>query len=200
VINAREPALGAGILVTKHNNGTRTYKFLRGGERTFKDTYCDLHMKPAVVSDLVRDQLIPPPPKAVPMAAKASHADLEAQIAERPDDPEPLPGQRSNGCVTWGTSDSDSLNLDMEGDAVLELRLRMDLAPHRLAAPRRRACYCPAAQLLGADGDRRRGVVRPTRDLLLKSAAHGAAMRFVTDPVGHFRELSNKLKRAKSSN
>lgn len=98
-------------------------------------------------------------------------------------------GQRSKDCVTWGASDSDSLNLDIDGDTVLELRLRMDLrhadsplVDGVLAAARR-------LDLSALTGD----VVHPTRELLLKWAAHSTAMRFVRDPVGFFSEQSKKL-------
>jgi uncharacterized protein (TIGR02996 family) len=95
VINAREPALGVGKLVRKDDERW-TYRFTKGGERSFKVAYCKLYMKPAVnVPPEVRDLLVPPKPARKPLprkrppAPEATHAELEAQICQRPDDPEP---------------------------------------------------------------------------------------------------------------
>ena len=77
----------------------RTYVFANGGERSFKETYCRLYMKPAaVVADDVRARLAPtrgprarqsPLPRGKAPAPVASHDAFEAQIRARPDDPAP---------------------------------------------------------------------------------------------------------------
>ena len=102
-LNVREPALGPGVLV-RMDSERSTYRFLNGGERSFKNTYCRLYMKPAFnVSKAIRDQLLPPLPAAVTRATrakaplprtkapapKATHETFEAAIRERPDDPGP---------------------------------------------------------------------------------------------------------------
>ena len=84
ILNAREPALGIGIL-KKKGDGARTFEFVRGGERTFKEAYCALYIKPAVVvSTEARNKLKPPGPAATPRAA---HRELETEILARRDDP-----------------------------------------------------------------------------------------------------------------
>jgi len=99
-VNAREPGLGVGILV-RRADGRRTYRFLRGGERSFNEAYCRLYIKEALnVAPEVRDQLLPPGPTAArrarkplprtaPPPPKASDAGFEGQIRERPDDDAP---------------------------------------------------------------------------------------------------------------
>jgi uncharacterized protein (TIGR02996 family) len=88
-VNAREPALGVGIVVKRSQDGTQTFKFA-GGERVFKDAYVKLYMKPAFgVSPEIKAKLVPPPPKPTAIAAKARHPALEAEILEQPDEAGP---------------------------------------------------------------------------------------------------------------
>jgi uncharacterized protein (TIGR02996 family) len=86
IVNAREPALGVGVLVRKSDEDA-TYKFVNGGERTFKHAYCRLYIKRAfAVSPEIRSALVPPPP---PVARAPRLPEIEEQIRANPDDPEP---------------------------------------------------------------------------------------------------------------
>jgi uncharacterized protein (TIGR02996 family) len=96
VINAREPGLGPGVLV-KQNAERRTYRFVKE-ERSFKEAYCKLYIKPTYqVAPEVRAKLLPEEVKVkdtapVPAAAPpplTTNADLEAQICANPDEPGP---------------------------------------------------------------------------------------------------------------
>jgi uncharacterized protein (TIGR02996 family) len=101
----REPALGPGVFVSRDDERA-TYRFLNGGERSFKHAYCQIYIKPTVVSDEIRDKLLPPSPatkaaqaravraktplpRTKPPAPKATDDTFEAQILERPDEPGP---------------------------------------------------------------------------------------------------------------
>ena len=88
IVNAREPALGAGILV-KQDGERRTYRFADGNERSFKHAYCELYIKPAYkVAPEVKAKLLPPKDTG-PVDPVATNAELEAQICARPDEPGP---------------------------------------------------------------------------------------------------------------
>src|SRR5690349_5958091 len=79
VINAREPALGVGVHV-RSDSERATYKFVNGGERSFKHEYCRLYIKPAVNVPLeVRQRLVPPPPPPKPKPAPAVPVTIVAQ-------------------------------------------------------------------------------------------------------------------------
>jgi len=89
VINAREPGLGVGKLL-RQDAERRTYEFVNGGERSFKEAYCKLYIKPALhVPPEVKAKLYPPP--APPPVVKAQHVndELEAQICQKPDEAGP---------------------------------------------------------------------------------------------------------------
>lgn len=108
VINAREPSLGVGIRV-RGNFETETYKFVRGGERTFKAAYCKLYIKPAYnVSPETRLLLKPPPPPppapVKPVVVVAQHTDtkLEKAIAANPDSDAPY-----RAYAAWLTGQGD---------------------------------------------------------------------------------------------
>jgi uncharacterized protein (TIGR02996 family) len=89
VVNAREPALGAGIVVKRSYDGTQTVKFA-SGERVFKDAYVKLYMKPAFgVSPELKAKLVPPPARPTAVAAKSRHPALEAEILAQPDEAGP---------------------------------------------------------------------------------------------------------------
>lgn len=86
-VNAREPALGVGIVVKRSQDGTQTFKFA-SGERVFKDAYVRLYMKPAFgVAPAVKAQLVPPPPRPTAVQARARHPQLEAEILAELDAP-----------------------------------------------------------------------------------------------------------------
>lgn len=87
ILNAREPALGVGIL-QKKRDGISTYAFTRGGVRSFKDEYVRLYIKEAVVvSQIDRDKLKPPPPRASAVP-RATNKKLEREIIANRDDPD----------------------------------------------------------------------------------------------------------------
>jgi uncharacterized protein (TIGR02996 family) len=95
VINAREPRLGVGRLVSSDGD-RRIYAFANGGERSFTEAYCELYIKPAPPSDprppdraAARAAAARPKPlpRGKPPPPKASNEQFEAQIRERPDEP-----------------------------------------------------------------------------------------------------------------
>ncbi len=96
VINAREPGLGVGRLVSSDGD-RRVYRFANGGERSFTEAYCRLYMKPAPpnVQPVSAEPTVavararkpqPPLPRGKPPPPKASNAAFEAQIRAQPDD------------------------------------------------------------------------------------------------------------------
>src|SRR5262245_45998875 len=88
-MNAREPSFGFGVFVKKDGE-RRVYRFADGQERSFKDSYCELYIKPAFgVPDAVRAKLKPPPAPATPVVPQARNEELEAQIRAAPDEPGP---------------------------------------------------------------------------------------------------------------
>jgi len=88
IINAREPGLGVGVLVKKDAE-RRTYRFLKE-ERSFKEAYCQLYIKPAMrVAPEIRAKLKPAKVIAGPVEPLAINEELEAQICAKPDEPGP---------------------------------------------------------------------------------------------------------------
>ena len=89
IVNAREPGFGPGIFVKKDGD-RRVYRFADGVERSFKEAYCELYIKPAYrVTPEAKAKLVPPEVDAGPVEPIATNAELEAQICARPDEPGP---------------------------------------------------------------------------------------------------------------
>lgn len=88
IVNAREPSFGPGIYVKKDGD-RRVYRFADGQERSFKEAYCELYIKPAYsVSDEVKAKL-KPSKVAASIPPKHVNEELEAQIRAKPDEPGP---------------------------------------------------------------------------------------------------------------
>jgi uncharacterized protein (TIGR02996 family) len=142
VINAREPALGVGIRV-RSDSERETYKFVNGGERSFKHAYCKLYIKPAHnVLPEVRHKLVPPPPPppppVKPTVVVALHTDskLEKAIAANPNADAPY-----RAYAAW---------LAAQGDPRGELiRVQCD----RASAPKDKKLAAAETKLLETHGD-----------------------------------------------